>query len=125
MDLASEIVGGVTQIGSLISNVLTSNNAVEIAKYQADIAKSNASSEEKKYALKLAQDRLDKVQADEDKKAKNKNYLIYGGIAFVLVLIGGIVLYVFKSKPEVSVQDVPNGANEVANVSVPKPISLT
>lgn len=116
----SEIVTGITSLGSIVSNLLTSGDKVELAKYQAEIAKSNATAEEKKYALKLAQDRLDKIKADEEKAQKRKDLITYCLIGISVVIVFGVVYYFLKRKPLTNVPVI----TEAKIVEVPKPLAL-
>jgi hypothetical protein len=116
----TEIVSGITSIGSLVSNILTSGDKVELAKYQAEIAKSNATAEEKKYALKLAQDRLDKIKADEEKAQKRKDIITYSVIGLGVFIVLGVAYYFLKPNPVPTVSEI----QEAHIVEVPKPLAL-
>jgi len=121
----SEIVSSISSLGAVVGNILTSGDKVELAKYQAEIAKSNATAEEKKYALKLAQDRLDKLKVDEDKAQKRKNLITYSIIGVVTLVLLGVGYYFLKPKP-VILHNVaePVIVSAIESVSVPKPLQL-
>lgn len=116
----TEILTGITGLGSVVSNILTSGDKVELAKYQAEIAKSNATAEEKKYALKLAQDRLDKIKADEATAQKRKNIITYALIGVGTVIVLGVAYYFLKPKPVPNVSKI----QEAHVIEVPKPLAL-
>lgn len=122
----SEIVTSISSLGTVISSIFTSGDKVEVAKYQAEIAKSNATAEEKKYALKLAQDRLDKLKTDEDKAQKRKNIVTYSLVGLGVVIILGVTYYFLRPKSPIPIAPVANivKVNPIEPVSVPKPLQL-
>jgi hypothetical protein len=121
----SEIVTSISSLGAVVGNILTSADKVEVAKYQAEIAKSTASAEEKRYALKVAQDRLDKIKADEEIAQKQKNIITYSLIGVGAVLVLGVAYYFLHSKPQ-SVAKITEiiKPKRVEFESVPKPLQL-
>ena len=112
------ILGLVGSLGSVVDNIVTAPSKVEIAKYQAEIAKSQATTEEKKYALLLAEKRLAEIRADEEKasKAKNTKIYIFGGLGFLLLLT--TIFLIFRKKQAIIQTVQPVTQNQAF---VPKP----
>ena len=87
-------LAGVVQVGTVVDNIINSDDKVKIAEYQAqgEIAKANA-------LIAQAQAQAEaKAQAEADAKKAKTTYAIVG----VLLLIGGVVAYVLlrpKQKP--------------------------
>lgn len=133
-DISSDILGIGSGISS-IAEIFSIGDKVQIAKYQADIAASQATAEEKKYALGLADQRLKQLAADEASKKKNQT-LLYIGIGFGALLLV-VVLYLFtRSKPspspitQVAPPVLPTSVAQVQAPSlqgtkIPKPKKLT
>ncbi len=112
--LGLDILGGLGTLSESVANIWTSGDKVEIAKYQADIAASQATVEEKKYAMQLADQRLKQLAADEASKKKSQT-LLYVGVGFGALLLV-IILYVFtrrKSSP----------ITQVAQLAQPTPVA--
>jgi hypothetical protein len=116
--MASIAAGDIYGIGSgltAISDFLTSKDKIEIAKIQAQIAASQATTEEKKYALNLADQRLKQLAADEASKKKNQT-LLYVGVGFGALLLV-VVLYLFTRKSS------PSPITQVAQPVLPTPMA--
>ncbi len=117
--MASIAAGDIYGIGSgltAISDFLTSKDKVEVAKIQAQIAASQATTEEKKYALNLADQRLKQLAADEASKKKNQTLLYVGVGSGALLLV--VVLYLFtRRKPS------PSLITQVAQPVLPTPMA--
>ncbi len=132
--MASIAAGDIYGIGSgltAISDFLTSKDKIEIAKIQAQIAASQATTEEKKYALNLADQRLKQLAADEASKKKNQT-LLYVGVGFGSLLLL-LVAFMFSRKPSpkpvqmVSLPQVPQVSAtppSLQGVRIPKPKKL-
>ncbi len=97
MALGLDILGGLGTLSESVANIWTSGDKVEIAKYQADIAASQATVEEKKYAMQLADQRLKQLASDEASKKKNQT-LLYVGVGFGSLLLL-LVVFMFSRKP--------------------------
>ncbi len=113
--LGLDILGGLGTLSESVANIWTSGDKVEIAKYQADIAASQATVEEKKYAMQLADQRLKQLTADEASKKKNQT-LLYVGVGFGALLLV-VVLYLFTRKPN------PSPITQVAPPVLPTPVA--
>ena len=132
--MASIAAGDIYGIGSgltAISDFLTSKDKIEIAKIQAQIAASQATTEEKKYALNLADQRLKQLAADEASKKKNQT-LLYVGVGFGSLLLV-LVVFMFSRKPSpkpvqvASLPQVPQvsaAPPSLQGVRIPKPKKL-
>jgi hypothetical protein len=133
--LGLDILGGLGTLSESVANIWTSGDKVEIAKYQADIAEAQATAEEKKYAMQLADQRLKQLAADEASKKKNQT-LLYVGVGFGALLLV-VVLYLFtRSKPSPSpitqvaqpvlpTQVAQVQAPSLQGTKIPKPKKLT
>ena len=129
MALGLDILGGLGVLSESVANIWTSGDKVEIAKYQAEIAASQATVEEKKYAMQLADQRLKQLAADEATKKKNQT-LLYVGVGFgSLLLLLGMFLLTRRPSPkplQASLTPVaqPNPAPSLQGVHIPKPKKL-
>ena len=131
MALGLDILGGLGTLSESVANIWTSGDKVEIAKYQADIAASQATVEEKKYAMQLADQRLKQLAADEASKKKNQT-LLYVGVGFGSLLLL-LVVFMFSRKPSpkpvqvASLPQVPQvsaAPPSLQGVRIPKPKKL-
>ncbi len=113
--LGLDILGGLGTLSESVAKIWTSGDTVEIAKYQADIAASQATVEEKKYAMQLADQRLKQLTADEASKKKNQT-LLYVGVGFGALLLV-VVLYLFTRKPN------PSPITQVSPPVLPTPVA--
>lgn len=131
MALGLDILGGLGTLSESVANIWTSGDKVEIAKYQAEIAEAQATAEEKKYAMQLADQRLKQLAADEASKKKNQT-LLYIGVGFGSLLLL-LVVFMFSRKPSpkpvqaASLPQVPQVSAtppSLQGVRIPKPKKL-